>query len=79
MVFPPSFGIVSLMPVSEKDVIIIGAGASGLICAAECGKRGSSVLVLDHADRACAKGLVSGIDKMKPEYYKAGAGAISRT
>ena len=48
------------MPVSEKDVIIIGAGASGLICAAECGKRGRSVLVLDHGDRACAKVLVSG-------------------
>jgi len=44
----------------RKDVIIIGAGASGLFCAAECGKRGRSVLVLDHADRTCSKVLVSG-------------------
>jgi predicted Rossmann fold flavoprotein len=42
------------------DVIIIGAGASGLFCAIECGRRGRSVLVLDHADRACSKVLVSG-------------------
>jgi predicted Rossmann fold flavoprotein len=41
-------------------VIIIGAGASGLFCAIECGRRGRSVLVLDHADRACSKVLVSG-------------------
>ncbi len=44
----------------KKDVIIIGAGASGLFCAIECGKRGRSVLVLDHADRAGSKVLVSG-------------------
>jgi hypothetical protein len=44
----------------KKDVIIIGAGASGLFCAMECGKRGRSVLVLDHADRACSKVLISG-------------------
>jgi len=43
-----------------SDVIIIGAGASGLFCAAECGRRGRSVVVLDHADRACSKVLVSG-------------------
>lgn len=46
-------------PVS-RDVIVIGAGASGLFCAIECGKRGRSVLVLDHADRICSKVLVSG-------------------
>jgi len=31
------------------DVIIIGAGAAGLMCAIEAGKRGRRVLVLDHA------------------------------
>ncbi len=45
---------------TKKDVIIIGAGASGLLCAAECGKRGRAVLVLDHAKRAGSKILVSG-------------------
>jgi predicted Rossmann fold flavoprotein len=44
----------------KKDVIIIGAGASGIFCAIECGRRGRSVLVLDHADRICSKVLISG-------------------
>ncbi len=45
---------------TKKDVIIIGAGASGLLCAVECGKRGRSVLVLDHAVRAGSKIGISG-------------------
>ena len=45
---------------SKKDIIIIGAGASGLMCAIECGKRGRSVLVLDHADRTGNKIRISG-------------------
>lgn len=44
----------------KKDVIIIGAGASGLMCAIEAGKRGRSVLVLDHAERSGKKIRVSG-------------------
>ena len=67
MVFPFSFGIVQSMrsavqnndPI-KRDVVIIGAGASGLFCAVECAKRGRSVLVLDHADRICSKVLISG-------------------
>lgn len=31
------------------EVVIIGAGAAGLMCAAEAGKRGRSVLIVDHA------------------------------
>ena len=42
------------------DVIVIGAGASGLMCAATCGARGRSVLVLDHAERIGAKIRISG-------------------
>ena len=34
---------------SSTDVIIIGAGAAGLMCAIEAGKRGRKVVVLDHA------------------------------
>jgi hypothetical protein len=42
------------------DVIIIGAGASGLMCAMEAGRRGRSVLVLDHASEIGRKLLASG-------------------
>ncbi|SJM91181.1 NAD(P)/FAD-dependent oxidoreductase [Crenothrix polyspora] len=45
---------------AEIDVIIIGAGASGLMCAIEAGKRGRKVLVLDHANKAGKKILMSG-------------------
>ncbi len=44
----------------EKDVIVIGAGAAGLLCAIEAGKRGRSVLVLEHAERVGKKIGVSG-------------------
>ncbi|GAB5381420.1 MAG: NAD(P)/FAD-dependent oxidoreductase [Aliiglaciecola sp.] len=44
----------------QKDVIVIGAGAAGLFCAAEAGKRGRSVLVIDHAKRIGGKILMSG-------------------
>ena len=45
---------------TETDVIIIGAGASGLMCAIEAGKRGRQVIVLDHANKAGKKILMSG-------------------
>ena len=37
------------------DVIIIGAGAAGMMCAIESGKRGRSVLLLDHAKKLVKK------------------------
>jgi len=42
------------------DVIVLGAGAAGLMCAAQAGQRGRSVLLLDHADRPGKKILISG-------------------
>ena len=42
------------------DVIIIGAGAAGLMCAIEAGRRNRSVLVLDHANKPGKKILMSG-------------------
>ena len=42
------------------DVIVIGAGAAGLMCAAQAAARGRSVLVLDHANKAGKKILMSG-------------------
>jgi predicted Rossmann fold flavoprotein len=46
--------------VETFDVAIIGAGAAGLMCAIEAGRRGRRVLLLDHADRPGAKILISG-------------------
>jgi predicted Rossmann fold flavoprotein len=45
---------------TEVDVLILGAGAAGLMCAIEAGRRGRRVLVLDHADRPGKKLLISG-------------------
>jgi hypothetical protein len=42
------------------DVVIIGAGAAGLMCAATAGQRGRSVLVVEHAERVGKKILMSG-------------------
>jgi predicted Rossmann fold flavoprotein len=42
------------------EVIIIGAGATGLMCALTAGQRGRKVLILDHADQVGKKILVSG-------------------
>ena len=43
-----------------KDVIIIGAGAAGLMCAIEAGKRGRSVLIIEHAEAVGKKIRISG-------------------
>lgn len=45
---------------NQSDVIIIGAGAAGLMCAIEAGKRGRQVVVLDHARKAGNKIRMSG-------------------
>ena len=42
------------------DVIVVGAGAAGLMCAMTAGARGRRVLVLDHAEAAGKKILISG-------------------
>jgi predicted Rossmann fold flavoprotein len=44
----------------KTDVIIIGAGAAGLMCAIEAAKRSRKVVVLDHANKAGKKILMSG-------------------
>ena len=49
------------MNITEQfDVIIIGAGGAGLMCALTAGQRGRKVLLLDHADRIGKKILISG-------------------
>src|SRR6202166_715865 len=42
------------------DAVILGAGAAGLLCAIEAGKRGRRVVILERADRAGKKILISG-------------------
>ncbi|HZR56871.1 MAG TPA: NAD(P)/FAD-dependent oxidoreductase [Terriglobales bacterium] len=42
------------------DVLILGAGAAGLMCAIEAGKRGRSVAVLERSERAGKKIIISG-------------------
>jgi predicted Rossmann fold flavoprotein len=42
------------------NAIILGAGAAGLMCAIEAGKRGRRILVLERADRIGKKILISG-------------------
>lgn len=44
----------------NKDVIIVGAGASGLMAAGEVARRGRSVLVIDHMKRTGSKIRISG-------------------
>jgi predicted Rossmann fold flavoprotein len=46
--------------VERFDVVVIGAGAAGLMCAIEAGKRGRRVLVLDHAKAPGEKIRISG-------------------
>lgn len=49
-----------LAAVTQRDVIIIGGGAAGLMCAMVAGRRGRSVLLLEHAERLGKKILISG-------------------
>ena len=48
------------MVIHKFDVLILGAGAAGLMCAVEAGKRGRRVAVIERADRAGKKILISG-------------------
>ncbi len=45
---------------TETDIVVIGAGAAGLMCAATAAYQGHRVLVLDHANKAGKKILMSG-------------------
>ena len=44
----------------SSDVVVLGGGAAGLMCAIEAGKRGRRVIVLERADRLGKKILISG-------------------
>ena len=60
----------------EFDVVVIGAGAAGMMCAAEAGKRGKSALLIEHYHRLGEKIRISGGGRCnftnlhaKPENY----------
>ncbi|HEX5127308.1 MAG TPA: aminoacetone oxidase family FAD-binding enzyme, partial [Rhodocyclaceae bacterium] len=44
----------------QFDVIVIGAGAAGMMCAAVAGQRGRRVVLIDHADKLAEKIRISG-------------------
>jgi predicted Rossmann fold flavoprotein len=52
--------VISRATPSHWDLIIVGAGASGMMCAATAGYRGLRVLIIDHAPKAGAKIRISG-------------------
>lgn len=49
-----------LTGLKKIDVLVIGAGAAGLMCAIEAGKRGRSVVVVDHSAKPAQKIRISG-------------------
>src|SRR5580693_10347833 len=46
--------------IQQFDVVVLGAGAAGLMCAIEAGRRGCRVAVIERAERAGKKILISG-------------------
>ena len=48
------------MSMQKYDILVLGAGAAGLMCAIEAGKRGRRVAVLERAGRTGKKILISG-------------------
>ena len=56
------------------DVIVLGAGAAGLICAATAGQRGRRVLLLDHNGQPGRKILISGGGRCNFTNLHCGAG-----
>ncbi|AOE49438.1 BaiN/RdsA family NAD(P)/FAD-dependent oxidoreductase [Kangiella sediminilitoris] len=63
----------------KVDVIIIGAGAAGLMCAISAGSRGRSVVVMDHANKVGKKILMSGGGRCNfTNYYAEPANYLSK-
>src|SRR6202042_1006890 len=46
--------------VQKVDVVVLGAGAAGMMCAIEAARRGRRVVLLEHAERVGKKILISG-------------------
>ena len=61
----------------DADVVIIGAGAAGMLCAIEAGKRGRRVLLIDHAQKLGEKIRISGGGRCNFTNLDVRAGAFS--
>ena len=59
------------------DVIIIGAGAAGMFCAAQAGQLGRRVLLLDNGKKAGRKILMSGGGRYFTNLYTEPAAYLS--
>lgn len=46
--------------IAKTDVVVLGAGAAGMMCAIEAGRRGRSVVIIDHAKAPGEKIRISG-------------------
>tara|TARA_B100001093_G_scaffold144091_1_gene136705 strand:- start:7075 stop:8313 length:1239 start_codon:yes stop_codon:yes gene_type:complete len=53
-------GLSKVMLKTDVEVVVIGAGAAGLMCASTAGKRGRRVLLVDHATKLAEKIRISG-------------------
>ena len=53
-------GLGKVMMTTDVDIVVIGAGAAGLMCASTAGKRGRRVLLIDHAMKLAEKIRISG-------------------
>ena len=60
----------------RADVVVIGAGAAGLMCAQQAGYRGRSVLLLDNAKKPGRKILISGGGRCNFTNHQAGPHAF---
>ena len=49
-----------LVKFMESDIVILGAGAAGIMCAIEAGKRNRKVILLDHSRKMGEKIRISG-------------------
>jgi hypothetical protein len=76
----PSPATVRGLTMQAFDVVIVGAGAAGMMCAIEAGRRGRSVLILDHARAPGEKIRISGGGRCNFTNIHAGPQAfLSRT
>ena len=59
MVLPEVFNLMN-NKTDTYDVVVVGGGAAGLMCALVAGQRGRRVRVLEHGNRCGKKILMSG-------------------
>ncbi|WP_245575036.1 NAD(P)/FAD-dependent oxidoreductase [Chitinilyticum litopenaei] len=56
----PFVGCCGVSKMLETDVVVLGAGAAGMMCAATAGQMGRRVVLIDHAEKLAEKIRISG-------------------